>query len=137
MVDPYVLYRLYLQQFSMLKTRKGFEITPVNFKYQDIIIVATGLIEHDGKNYVFQTNSCGCGPQPTIRGAYFAEIIPWLKSDLYSWFAASNTKDSKLANQKVIKEVYRVRLPENQREKEEVAAALRSHFGQAVEVNFF
>jgi hypothetical protein len=137
MADPYIQHRIYLQQFSLLKNRKGFEIAPVNFNYQDIIIVATGLIEYGGGQFVFQSNSCGCGPQPTIRGAYLEEVILWENSDLYAWFAACKTKDCKLVGQKVINEVYRVRLPVDEKEKAEVTAALRSHFGAGTDISFF
>ena len=136
MSPPYIQHRLYLQQFEMLRRRKGFEIAPVNFNYQGIIIVATGLIEYGGKQFVFQTNGCYCG-QPTIRGAYLKEVIPWPASDLYAHFAACSTKDRKLAAQKVIDEIYRVRLPTAEKEKQEVTAALHSHFGANREISFF
>ena len=137
MIDSYVQHRLYLQQIEMLKKGRSSEIVPVNFNYQDTIIVATGLVDYNGISYVFQSNSCGCGPQPTIRGAFLAEIVPWQDSDLYAWFAAGNTKDRKIADQKVVAEVYRVRLPVDDREKEEITAALRSQFGADKEFSFF
>ena len=136
MSSPYIQHRLYLQQFEMLKNRKSFEIAPVNFDYQGIIIVATGLIEYGGKKFVFQTNGCYCG-RPTIRGAYLKEMIPWPTSDLYAHFTASNTKDKKLADQKVIDEIYRVRLPSDEKEKQEVTVALQSHFGTNKAISFF
>lgn len=137
MVDSYIKHRIYLQQLDMLKNRQGFEIVPLNFNYQDMIIVATGLIEYGGRKFIFQSNSCGCGPQPTIRGAYFEEVIPWQASDLNAWFAASKTKDRKFAEQKIIDQVYRVRLPDDEKEREELTAALRSHFGEDMEISFF
>ena len=137
MVDSYIQHRIYLQQLDMLKNRQGFEIVPLNFNYQDMIIIATGLIEYGGRKFVFQSNSCGCGPQPTIRGAFFEEVIPWHVSGLHDWFAACKTKDRKLAEQKIIDQVYRVRLPDDEKEREELTAALRSHFGEEMVISFF
>lgn len=138
MIDSYVQHRIYLQQFKMLSSRKCFEIVPVNLNYQGLIIVNTGGLEYKGKRFVFQTCSCGCGPQPTIRGAYLHEVISWPASNLCAWFAASdNPKDRQLSGQKVLREVYGVRLPVDEEEKGEVAAALKNHFGTNKEISFF
>ena len=138
MIDSYVQHRIYLQQFKLLVNRQGFEIVPVNMNYQSLIIVTTGVLEYGGKQFVFQTNSCGCGPQPTIRGAYLVGEIPWVESDLCAWFAASDTpKDRQLVGQKAIDVVYSVRLPVDEEEEKEIAAALRSHFGTNKEISFF
>ena len=40
--------RLYLQQFGLLKNGRSDELLPLNFNYQDIVIVATGLLELGG-----------------------------------------------------------------------------------------
>ena len=39
-----VKHRLYLKQFSLLKNGKSDELLPLNFNYQDIVIVTTGLL---------------------------------------------------------------------------------------------
>ena len=119
----------------MIKTRKTLEIVPVNYDYQGIIIVTTGLTEYNGTQFVFQTNGCGCGCS-TIRGTYFEEEIPWSASELCASFAASTAKDREIADQKVIKVVYKVRLPA-ETEKMEVTAALKSHFGANRDIHFF
>ena len=138
MIDSYVQHRIYLKQYEMLKTRTVFEIVPVNFNYQNFIVVTTGLLEYASTQFVFQTYSCGCGPQPTIRGAYFEEVIPWHVSTLCACFAASSkAKERELAVQKVIAEVYSGRLPVGEREKAEVTAALQSQFGINKEISFF
>jgi len=138
MIDSYVQHRIYLQQFKMLSSRQCFEIVPVNVDYQSLIIVTTGVVEYGDKQFVFQTNSCGCGPQPTIRGAYLKEVIPWSASNLCAGFAASdNPKDRELVGQKAMGVVYSVRLPDGEEEKREVAAALHSHFGTNKEISFF
>lgn len=138
MIDSYVQHRIYLQQFKMLSSRQCLEIVPINVDYQSLIMVTTGVLEYGGKQFVFQTNGCGCGPQPTIRGAYLEEVIPWHKSRLCAWFAAGDDrKEQELAGQKVMDVVYRVRLPVDEEEKREVAAALHSHFGANREISFF
>lgn len=77
MFDSYVQHRIYLQQFKMLSSRQCLEIVPVNLNYQNLIMVTTGVLDGNDKQFVFQTSSCGCGPQPTIRGAYLEETVPW------------------------------------------------------------
>lgn len=122
----------------MLSSGECGEIVPVNLNYQSLIVVTTGVLEDGGQQFVFQTHSCGCGPQPTIWGAYLKEVIPWSSSNLCGWFAASdNRKERQLVEQKVIAEVYSVRLPETQQEKSAITAALRSHFGSNKEISFF
>ncbi len=138
MIDSYVQHRIYLQQFKMLSSRTCFEIVPVNMDYQGLIVVATGVLGHGGRQFVFQTYSCGCGPQPTIRGVYLEKTVPWRASGLCAFFAASaNQKERELAEQQVMEEVYRVRLPAGETERDEVAAALRSRFGANKEISFF
>ena len=138
MIDSYVQHRIYLQQFKMLSSRACFEIVPVNLNYQGLIVVVTGEVEYGGKPFVFQTYSCGCGPQPAIRGAYLEKEVPWRISGLCAFFAASeNPKERALAGQQVIEAVYGVRLPVGETEMGEVAAALRSRFGANKEISFF
>lgn len=122
----------------MISKQQCLEIVPINMNYQSIIMVATGLLDYADKQFVFQTYSCGCGPQPAIRGAYLTEIIPWQASGLCAFFAAAdNDKDRALAKQTVMDSVYSVRLPGNDGEKAEITAALRSHFGANKEISFF
>ena len=138
MIDLYIQHRVYLQQIERLKSRQCFEVVPVNMNYQSLIVITTGLVEFGGTQFVFQTHSCGCGPQPTIWGAYLQEVIPWHRSDLCASFAAcQKTKDRKLVGQRVIDEVYCVRLPGDETEKGEITAALRSQFGANKEISFF
>ena len=136
MNTPYIQNRLYLKQSEMIKARKALEVVPVNFEYQGLIIVTTGLTEYNGTQFVFQTNGCGCGCS-TVRGAYFEEEIPWSASGLRASFAAGTTKDREFADQKVINVVYKVRLPVGETEKGEVTAALKSHFGADRDIHFF
>ena len=136
MSSPFIKHRIYLQEFEMLRQRKILEIAPVDFDYQGIIIVATGLIENQGSQFVYQSNGCSCGHK-TIRGVYLEEEVPWPASGLRAHFAAGNSKDRKLADQKEVDKVYRVRLPADENEKNEVAAALKSHFGANADINFF
>lgn len=137
MVDVSVQHRIYLRQIDLLKSGGG-EMAPLTFNYQNFIVVATGLVERGGRTYVYQTHSCGCGPQPTIWGVYLEGVIPWGDSDLRRTFAASGTaKDRELADQKVVAEVYRVRVPVDETERNEVAAALRGHFGGEKKISFF
>ena len=138
MSDSYIQHRIYLQQFKMLSSRQCFEIVPINLNYQSLIMVTTGVLEYDDKQFVFQTCSCGCGPQPTIRGAYLKEVISWPASNLCACFAAcNNSKERELVAQKVMAVVYSVRLPVDDKEKREVTAALHSHFGSNKEISFF
>ncbi|MDH4320864.1 MAG: hypothetical protein OEV73_05125 [Desulfobulbaceae bacterium] len=138
MIDSYVQHRIYLQQFKMLSRRTCFEIVPANLNYQGLIVVATGVFEYGGKAFVFQTFSCGCGPQPAIRGAYLEKEVPWRVSGLCAFFHASeNQKERALADQQVMASVYVVRLPVGETEMGEVAAALRSRFGANKEISFF
>ncbi len=138
MITSYVQHRIYLEQFKLLRGRECFEIVPVNMNYQNFIMVTTGLLEYGGTQFVFQTYSCGCGPQPTIRGAYLEGVIPWSASGLCAFFAASATpRERELVGQEVIGQVYRVRLPVTDVERREVADALRSHFGANKDICFF
>ena len=138
MITDYVQQRMHLKQVELLKGRKIFEIVPVNFNYQNLIMVTTGLLEYGGRQFVYQTYSCGCGPQPTIWGAYFNAMVPWPVSGLCACLAASSkSKERELVAQQVIEALYSVRLPVDEPEREEVAAALRSHFGANKEISFF
>ena len=101
-------------------------------------MITTGVVDYNDKQFVFQTHSCGCGPQPTIRGAILSELIPWRTSNLCACCAASDDpKERELVEQKVFDEVYSVRLPVNEVEETEVTAALRSHFGTNKDISFF
>lgn len=137
-MDVSLQHRLYLREIDLLKSGRGSEVVPVNFNYQNFIMVATGLVEHGGRTFVFQTFSCGCGPQPTIWGMYLEGVIPWRDSALRAFFLAGDgARDRELADQTVVAEVYRVRNPAGEGEKSEVTAALRGHFGADKKISFF
>ena len=137
MVETYILHRIYLQNIKMLKNRTCSVIVPVNFNYQNTIIVNTGLFEHSGKQFVFLTSGCGCGPQPTIWGAYFQEMTPWSASELHTYFSSCDKeKDRRIAEQKMVNMIYRIRLLDGKDERAEVAAALHGRFGTNKEISF-
>ncbi|MEJ2689495.1 MAG: hypothetical protein P8130_06010 [Deltaproteobacteria bacterium] len=68
-------HRLYMKQLEFLKRPDFAEVLPANFNYQNMIMVSSGTVEKEGRRIVFQTYSCGCGPQPLIRNAFLEEEI--------------------------------------------------------------
>jgi len=137
MIETYIMHRIYLQQISMLKERTCLEAAPLNFNYQNTIIVTSGLLYHAGKQFVYLTSGCGCGPQPIIWGAYFMETIPWATSQLCAFFSSSDkAKDREIAGQNLVDTIYRVCLPACNDEKTEITAVLRSHFGNNKVISF-
>jgi hypothetical protein len=74
--------RLYLKQKELWKNSEFCEIMPVNFNYQGLIIVSTGLVDVSEGQIIYQTYSCGCGPQPTIRGAILEKEAIWSASKM-------------------------------------------------------
>lgn len=138
MVETYILHRIHLQQIKMLKSHTCSVVMPVNFNYQNTIIVSTGLFEHSGKQFVFLTSGCGCGPQPTIWGAYFNKMVPWSTSELHTYFSScTKEKDRIIAEQNIVDMIYSIHLPTGKDEKAQVAAALGGYFGTNKEFSFF
>ena len=126
-IDTTIEHRLYMKQFNLLKSGESDELLPLNFNYQDIIIVATGTLESEGQRFVYQTYSCGCGPQPAIRGALLESELSWEESAIRGKL---EQEEDSLAAQQVVRSVYRIRRPGSEQEKQEIVRVLRKHFGE-------
>jgi hypothetical protein len=59
-----ITHRLYLKQFSLLKKGNSDELLPLNFNYQDIVIVTTGLLENGGKRGSTRPMAMTATPSP-------------------------------------------------------------------------
>ena len=105
----------------------------LNFNYQDIIIVTTGIVEEGDRRFAYQTYSCGCGPQPAIRGALLGGELSWEESAMRRHL---EQEGDSLAQQQAIKEVYRVIRPGSDDEKQEIVRALKKHFGENKKIGF-
>ncbi len=133
--ETYVRHRLYLKQMELVRKRGIPEVLPLTFNYQNLIVVATGTVEADGDTVVYQTYSCGCGPQPLIRGGLLHRIIPWQQSAIRRAMAASaNQKDIELVDQKLISEVYVV---DSKSDRQRIVRGLQQHFGAGKKICFF
>ena len=133
-----VQHRLYLKQSEFLKKVDFDEILPANFNYQNMIMVNSGIVEKEGERFVYQTYSCGCGPQPLIRGAFLLEEVSWQRSKFRTLLGlAENSKDAALVDQDVFAVVYRIRPARSHEEKRAVEKALQDHFGDNKKINFF
>jgi hypothetical protein len=131
-------HRLYMKQLEYLKRSDFAEVLPANFNYQNMIMVSSGTVETDGQSIVFQTYSCGCGPQPLIRSAFLEEEVAWQRSKFRSLLGQSaNEKDTALVDQKIFPVVYRIRQAKSAEEKGLIEKALRDHFGANKKINFF
>lgn len=136
--DTGTQHRLYLKQLELLKQPDFAEVLPVNFNYQNMIMVSSSIVEKNGRNILFQTYSCGCGPQPLIRGAFVEEEIAWLHSRFRTLLGQSaNEKDAALVDQKIFPVVYRIRQKLSPEEKGMIVKALQEHFGANKKINFF
>ncbi len=132
--EIYVKHRLYLKQMELLRKCSSSEVLPLSFNYQNLIIVDTGTVEAAGDTIVFQTFSCGCGPQPMIRGGLLQRVITWQCSAIRQALANSaNKKDVELRDQDLVTEVYVVDCCDQQK----IVRALKQHFGEKKEICFF
>jgi len=130
----FVFYRLYLKQIELNKEHGVLEVVPVTFNYQNFIVVATNNIPTDGGMVVYQTHSCGCGPQPLIRAGRLLRVLPWPQAALRRAMAESdNAKDQELADQDLVPEVYLVAVDD----REEIVQAVTGQWGRDVRVRFF
>jgi len=133
-----IQHRLYLKQNELLKGTSFNEILPANFNYQNFIMVTSGIVEAEGQLIVFQTYSCGCGPQPQIRGAFLEQEVEWEKSEFRRLLgSAANPKDAVLTEQMVFEKIWRIRPARSADEKDLVEKTLRGHFGSDKKINFF
>ncbi len=132
--EIYVKHRLFLKQMELLRKCSCSEVLPLTFNYQNLIIVDTGTVEAVDDTVVFQTYSCGCGPQPVIRGGLLRRIIPWQQSEIRHALAeSSNKKEVELIGQDLVSEVYVVDCRDHQK----ITRALKQYFGEEKEICFF
>ncbi len=136
--NVYIQHRLYLNQFEFLKNPDFNEVVPVNYNYQNMIIVTTGHLSFAGRDIVFQTSGCGCGPQPGIKGALLVAEVPWPLSNFRRQLAGlDNAKDTALADQDFIPTVFRIKTAASVEERALVSDALHQHFGAGLIIDFF
>jgi hypothetical protein len=136
--DTGIQHRLYLKQMEFMKQPDFGEVLPANFNYQNLIMVSSDTIEKDGQRIVFQTYSCGCGPQPLIRSAFLLEEVKWQDSKFRMLLVHSeNKKDTALIDQTIFPIVYRIRRIRKAEEKRMIEKALQDHFGDKKKINFF
>ncbi len=134
----YIQHRLYLHQFEFLKEPGFNEVVPLDYNYQNMIIVTTGRLSFEGREVVFQTSGCGCGPQPAIKGALLVAEVPWPLSNFRRQLAAmDNAKDVALADQDIIPAVFRIKMAVSAEEQALVRDALQRHFGAGLIIDFF
>lgn len=133
-----IQHRLYLKQLEFLKRPDFAEVLPVNYNYQNMIVVCSGAVDKDNRRILFQTYSCGCGPQPSIRGAFLEEEIAWRQSKFRTLLGQSaNEKDAALMDQAILPVVYRIRQNLSAEEKRIIEKALQDHFGPNKIINIF
>ncbi len=134
----YVQHRLFMCQSKFLKEAGFNEIVPVNYNFQNMIIVDTCLLIREGKYIVLQTSSCGCGPQPYIKTSLLHEEVKWHESKFCKRLLHSNNKkDAELANQDIVSTVYGIEKALSEREKVFILDALKDHLGTGLIINFF
>ena len=133
-----IQHRLYLKQSEFLKHPPFDEILPANFNYQNLIMVSSGTVDEENRRIVYQTYSCGCGPQPLIRGAFLVEEVEWGQSEFRRLLGNSdNEKDAALVDQDIFAKVQRIRPAQNAEEKGLIERALQRHFGDNKKISFF
>ena len=133
-----IQHRLYLKQIEFWKNPAFNEIVPANFNYQDTIIVSSEKVDEDGLRIVFQTYSCGCGPQPLIKTAFLEQELPWKDSEFRRLLAASGKlKDAALADQDVFAMVQRIRPARTEDEKRLIEKVMQRYFGDNRKISFF
>lgn len=136
--DTGTQHRLYLKQTEFIRQPEFAEVLPVNFNYQNLIMVSSGTVLKDGRQIFYQTYSCGCGPQPLIRGALVQEEVAWRDSKFRILLGRSeNKKDAALVDQEIFPVVYRIRPARSSEEQGVIEKALRDIFGDNKKINFF
>jgi hypothetical protein len=136
--DIATLHKLYLKQINFQQEESFNEVLPLSFNYQDMIIVETGIIDCGLFKLVYQTHDCGCGPQPTIRGAVLDLKTDWSLSRTRDHLLSSvEPRDFELADQQIVKTVYQVREPFDGQEKKLMLTSLQKHFGKMAKIKFF
>jgi len=136
--DIATLHKLYLKQINFQQQESFNEVLPLSFNYQNMIIVETGVIDSGSFKIVYQTHDCGCGPQPTIRGGILDLEIDWTLSQTKKFLLSSGgPREHELAEQQIIKTVYRVRKPRDSQEEKLTLAFLQDHFGKITKIKSF
>ncbi|GBE12574.1 hypothetical protein BMS3Abin13_00865 [bacterium BMS3Abin13] len=134
----YIQHRLYLHQLKFLKEPDFNEVVPLDYNYQNMIIVTSGRLSFAGREVVFQTSGCGCGPQPAIKGALLVAEVPWPLSNFRRQLAGmANAKDVALADQNIIPAVFRIKKVVSAEERDLVRDALHQHLGAGLIIDFF
>ena len=130
--------RLYLKQKELWKNSEFCEIVPVNFNYQGIVIVSTGLVDASEGQIIYQTYSCDCGPQPTIHGAILEKEVSWSASKMrQELIRSANPKEVSLVEQTFIKTVYAALRQISNDDKLRIARTLQKRFGDNKKISFF
>lgn len=130
--------RLYLKQKELWKNSELCEIVPVNFNYQGLVIVSTGIADASEGQIIYQTYSCDCGPQPTIRGAILEKEASWSASKMRQELTLStNPKEVSLAEQTFIKTVYVALRQISNDDKLWITRTLQRHFGENKRISLF
>lgn len=136
--SAYIQHRLYLNQAKFLQDSDFNEVAPLNYNYQNLIIVTSGRLSFAGREIVFQTSGCGCGAQPAIKGALLVAEVPWPLSNFRRRLAGmKNAKDAALADQDIIPAVFRIKMAVAAEERDLVRDALHRHFGAGLIIDFF
>jgi hypothetical protein len=130
--------RLYLKQRELWKNGEFCEIVPVNFNYQGLVIVSTGMVDASEGRIIYQTYSCGCGPQPIIRGSILEKEVSWSASKMRRELTRSaKPKEVSLAEQTFIKKVYVVRRQISNDDRLRIVRTLQKRFGANKEIGLF
>jgi len=134
----YIQHRLYLNQIEFLNDPDFHEVVPANYNYQNMIIVTSGRLSFEGREIVFQTCGCDCGPQPVIKGALLTADVPWPLSGFRRKLAGlDNAKDAALVDQDIFSVIFRIKRAVSIEERTLVSEALRRHFGAGLITGFF
>jgi len=134
----YICNKLYLTQCELLKKKAGAEVLPLAYNYQGLIVVTTALVEEGEHRLVVQTHSCGCGPQPTIRGGLLKKITPWTGSEIQKILAAcGREKEMALSLQTLVDKVYVIKRPKTADDRDLITTVLKEQFGQNHKISFF
>jgi hypothetical protein len=129
---------LYLKQKELWKNSEFCEVVPVNFNYQGLVVVSTGIVDASEDQIIYQTYSCDCGPQPTLRGAILEKEVSWSASKMRQELTRSaNPKEVSLAEQTFIKTVYVALRHISNDDKLRIARTLQKRFGENRKISFF
>jgi len=137
-ISTSIQHRLYLKQIEFFKNPAFAEIVPADFNYQDMIIVSSGVVDKDEQLFVYQSYSCGCGPQPLIKGAFLLGEVVWKDSEFRRMLASSHKpEDTALVDQNIFPVVLHIRAARTEEDKRQVERALQQHFSDKTKISFF